>query len=365
MRDGDESGSGLAKLAYLYDSGHFGESVTLGESMLGAAGSADVRARISLFLAQSQLQLGKPSVAEAPLVAATRHFEGVGDAEMIVECMAAAAAVACLEQRTDALDLSMQALDACRSLEDVPRDLELRILRGLANAQLLVGRKREAIATLEEAISRADPVVDMRQLGKLHGTAAIAHRDIGQPESSVGYSLRAVALFKALHDLVSLAREENNLGCYLMACGRLTSARGHLERALRLFEKTDLQSGRASLLLSFCELCFAEGNLGEAMSHADAAIEAGASLNEVWSVANARMWKGRILARLGDDSGADDGFQRALAGLHDSGMTERLVECHFEYAEILEGRGDLRRAYEHFKAANEARPRGSTDRPVL
>jgi tetratricopeptide (TPR) repeat protein len=271
--------------------------------------------------------------------------------EMTVECMAAGAALASLEQRPDALELAMQALNACRSLKAIPSALELRILSSLACAQLVAGHMSDAIGTFEEAIKRTDPVVDMRRLGRLLGNAGVAYRELGQLEKAVRCSTRAVALFQTLDDAVSLAREENNLGYYLIGSGDLTSARRHLERSLDLFEKTNLRTSRGLLLLSLCQLCLAEGDLEHAIAYADAAIEAGESQDEPWSIADARMWKGRLLERRGEDVGADDEFQRALAILENAGMTERLLECHAGYAEFLERRGDLPGAYEQVKAA--------------
>ena len=351
MREDYESEAGLAKLESLHEAGRFAEAITLAKSMCDLPGSAYFQGRIRLHLAMAYLQLGEPDRAKDPLAKAKRRFEAINDAEMMVQCMAAEASVACLEQRSDALGLAMKALVACRTLSEVPNELELRILSSLAGAQLLVGQTSEALRTFEDAIKRADPVVDMRRLAKLFGNAGVACRELGQLDKAIGYSTRAVALFETLHDLVSLAREENNLGCNLIDRGELTSARSHLLRALELFEQTNLLRARGLLLLSLCELCLAKGNLDQAMTYADAAIVAGESQDEAWSVADARMWKGRIAARLGDDAGADDEFQRALVILESSGMTGRLVQCHTGYAEILERRGDLPRAYGHLKMA--------------
>jgi tetratricopeptide (TPR) repeat protein len=227
-------------------------------------------------------------------------------------------------------------------------------LGGLAVAHYLFGELREATETYETAIERADPVVDMRRLGKLLDSAGIAHHELGQLKKAVNYGSRAVALFEVLQDLVSLARAENNLGWSLTGCGDLAAARTHLERALELHDQTSLQSGRGALLSSFCELCIAEGNLEQATKYADAAIEIAQSQNQAWCLAEARMWKGRVAARLCLDAEVDDEFRSALAVLQASGMTARLVQCHTEYAELLEQRGDLERAYEHIKAAVDA-----------
>jgi tetratricopeptide (TPR) repeat protein len=346
-----KSWAALAKLESLFAAGRYAEVITLAESMLARPGSDSLKGEVRFHLAMTYLQLGKPDLGKPPLAEAKAYFQAVGDPEMIVECIAAEAAVACLEQRPYALALGMQALAAFRCLTQAPAGLELRILSGLATAHFLLGQWTEAIETFEQAIELADPVVDMRRLGKLLGNVAVAYRELDQLPKAVSYSTRALALFETLRDHVSLAREENNLACYLISNGELAAARRHLERSFQLFEQTDLLKSRGLLLLSFCELCLAEGNVEQAVAYASAAIEAGERENEAWSVADSRMWLGRALARLGDEGAADDQFHRALVILEESGMAERLVQCHAVYAEVLERRGELARAYEHLKAA--------------
>lgn len=345
------SGAGLPKLESLFDAGRYEEAIALAESMLALPGPASLKARIRFHLAMTYLQLGKPDLGKAPLAEAKAYFEAVDDPEMIVECIASEASVACLEQRPHALALGMRALAACRSLSQAPAGLELRILSGLATAHFLLGQWSQAIETFDQAIKLADAVVDMRRLGKLFGNVAVAYRELGELPKAINYSTRALALFETLRDEVSLAREENNLACYLISNGELASARSHLERSFQLFERTELLKSRGLLLLSFCELCLAEGNAIQAVAYAKAALEAGEQENEAWSVADSRIWLGRALVRLGDEGGADGQFHSALAILEESGMAERLVHCHAVYAEVLERRGDLARAYEHMKCA--------------
>ena len=345
----------LAKLESLGNAGSFADVIELGESISARSGSAYFRGKVQLRLAQAYLHRGKPHLAKAPLAKAKRQFAAIGDAEMIVECMALEASVACTEQRPDALDLASEALRACRSLRPVPNALELAILSSVASSQVLVGQKADAIRTFEEAIARADPVVDMRRLAKLLGNAGIAYRELGELQKAINCSTRAVALFETLRDDASLAREENNLGCYLISCGALSGARSHLERSAHLFELTNLQVGRGLMLLSLCELWFVEGDLGRADAYADAALEAGTSQQEAWSVADAQIWRGRIAARLGDEDRADKAFQFAVGILEQSAMVERLLQCHAAYAEILEEQGDMSRAYEHLRKAFDIR----------
>ena len=341
----------LSEVESLYDAGLYAEAIRVGEPIWGLPSSSYVRGRVRLYAAQAYLQLGKPDLGKSLLDDARRDFEAIGDAQMIVECMAAEASLACIEQRPEALSLATEALRACRSLRQSPIALEVQILSSLASCQLLVGQTSGAIKTFEEAIDRADPVVDMRRLGKLLGNAGIAYDNAGQLEKAIKCSSRAVALFEALRDVVSLAREENNLGCYLIHRGELTLARTHLEHALQLFEQTNLQKDRGLLLLSLCELFLAQGDPGQAIAYADSAIKAGESQSEAWSVANARMWKARIAARVGNDFDCDAEYEIAANLLEKAGMSERLVSCYTAYADALEKRGDLARAYGQLKLA--------------
>ncbi|HET7338188.1 MAG TPA: tetratricopeptide repeat protein, partial [Candidatus Dormibacteraeota bacterium] len=281
------------------------------------------------------------------------------------ECMGAEASIAFLEQRPDAIAVAMKALAACRSLPNIPPALELRILNGLAVAQCRYGEFEEAIKTFEKAIELADPVVDMRRLGKLLDCAGIACRELGRMEQAVNYCSRAVALFETLKDSRSLAVAENDLGWALLGCGDLAGARQHLHRSLQLHQQGNLTTDRSAVLSSLCELCVAEGDLEQATTYADAALDFGERQSEAWSIADARMWKGRIAMAHADDAEVDTQFRLAVAALENSGMTMRLVQCHAEYAEILKRRGNLPVALEHMKAAvrittSGGIPRGAT-----
>ena len=66
------------------------------------------------------------------------------------------------------------------------------------------------------------------------------------------------------------------------------------------------------------------------------------------------MWLGRIADRRGDAGEVDREFAAAIRGFEALGMRERLLQCHGQYAEILERRGELARAYVHMKEALQA-----------
>jgi len=72
------------------------------------------------------------------------------------------------------------------------------------------------------------------------------------------------------------------------------------------------------------------------------------------SVAEAHVWLGRIADRRDEHAEVDGEFEQAIRGFEKLGMRERLLQCHGVYAEILERRGELAKAYVHMKEALQA-----------
>jgi tetratricopeptide (TPR) repeat protein len=139
-----------------------------------------------------------------------------------------------------------------------------------------------------------------------------------------------------------------------MARGELDAARVHLDRSLELCDEADLEFGRSHVLLSLCELSMQEGNVDQAHELALQALELAERLEEGASIAEAHVWLGRIADRRGEHEAVDREFEDAIRGFEALGMRERLLQCHGVYAEILERRGELGKAYVHMKEALQA-----------
>jgi hypothetical protein len=103
--------------------------------------------------------------------------------------------------------------------------------------------------------------------------------------------------------------------------------------------------------MSLCELSLIQGNVAAAHQFAKQALAMAERMHEAANVAEAHVWLGRIAAQFGDDEVVDTEFDIAIRSLTDLGVEERLLRCHGIYAEILEKRGELKRAYEHMKKA--------------
>ncbi|HET7338497.1 MAG TPA: hypothetical protein VFK22_03030 [Candidatus Dormibacteraeota bacterium] len=341
----------LSRVEALYAKGRFEEALALGESILDRDPPAKIRGKLRHVIAMAALQLGRMERGEELLEQARPEIVAAGDVLTIVELMTTEAIMAEMRQRPEAVALAEQSLAACRRLEPVPRSLEVRALNAVAAAKLAAGDWRGAVDAYEVAIERTASLYDMSRQARLLTNVSIAYRELGQPHRSLVYATRSVELLETLRDFVSLARSENNLALSCMACDDFASARRHLMRSLELCEQTNLELGRSHVLLSLCELNVAEARYVEAFKFAKRALVSAESQGERSSIAHAHMWLGRVASSLDQPDVADSEFEAALRQLTHAGDNAELVRCHAWYADALERRGDLQRAYEHVKGA--------------
>ena len=350
----DETKTGLIELEARVAEGRLEEAITLGDLLLKLGTSAHRLGHIRFLLAQAHLQLGKPEQATSLLREAHAHFESVGDALMLAECMGSEALLAYMTQKPGAIDLAERSLAIVRNMKAVPHATEARLLTILASAHVANRDWENAIRLYEEAIEAAGSLFDLGRMAKMYSGLSSAYRETGHVDAAVKYAGRSIALLEVLRDRVSLARAENNLGLILLAQGDRTAAHKHLDRSLELAEETNLEVGRSHVLMSLCELSLLQGNVQAARQFADQALAMAERLEEAANVAEAHVWLGRIAAEVGDEELCDTEFDIAIRGLTDIGVEERLLRCHGIYAEILESRGELKSAYEHMKKAFSA-----------
>ena len=347
----DETLAGLVELEQMVAAGRYEEALGLGQRLLGLGSSAHRLGRIRFHLGQAHLNLGQLDAAGRLLREAHAHFEAVEDQLMLAECLGTEASLAYMTRKQGARELVDRALFICRAIKPLPQPTEARLLAILANIHLANKDWDQAIGIYQQAIDAAGSLFDLRRLALMYNGLSDAYRETGQVEAAACFANRSIALLEVLHDRLALARAENNLGLIMLAKGDHAQAREHLDRSLGLFEETELQIGRAGVLLSLCELSLHVGQVAHAEELAREALELAENLDERGSVAEAHMWLAQIADRRGDEAETDREFTLAIGELTGLGMDERLLRCHGLYAEVLERRGDIEQAYVHMKKA--------------
>ncbi|TMF08301.1 MAG: hypothetical protein E6I41_08435 [Chloroflexi bacterium] len=263
-------------------------------------------------------------------------------------------ALANMTHSKDSLQLAELAVSVCRGLKPVPAPTLARLLGILAGTYVANHEWDRAIGAFEESIEVGAAMFDLRRVARMYGDLATAYHEVGEAEAAVRYATRSVVVLEVLRDRVALARSENSLALVLMARGDLDGARIHLDRSLELSAGGDLEFGRSEVLLSLCELTMQEGKVDQAYGMAREALELAERHEEGATIAEAHVWLGRIADRRGEHDEVDRAFEDAIRGFEALGLRERLLHCHGIYAEILERRGELAKAYVHMKEALQA-----------
>jgi tetratricopeptide (TPR) repeat protein len=309
------------------------------------------RAQLMYWLGLAHVRLQRPSPALAPLRQAREIFERLGDRWMVVECLDAEAGALHFEHDGRARDVAEQALAMCRRLEPRPAATESRILAHLGQIHSSRNRWDEAIAHYQASLEAAGPLRDLARTASMYLELSRIYGQSGRTDQALVYSQKALAINSMLNDRAEVAMSRNNLGVAFLRRGDLKSARFHLKNAVAEFEAIGLESGRSHVYLSVAELHLAASELDEAEASANTAIEFANRFNERHSVAVAHQFLGRIAAARSDHARADAEFEEALAIFGQEGALERVIECHSAYAEVLEARGDTRRALLHARKA--------------
>jgi len=343
--------AGTAELERLIATGALNEVVATGERLLDQRLHPDSEATVRHLVAMAHLRLGQPVVGRRLAAGARAHFERTGDLLMTAECLCSEAQGAYLMQDPAALSLAEGALATARSLKALPPSTEVRLLGTLGAVHATNRNWPAAIAAYEAAIAAGDSVQDLRRLSLTYSGLSLAYQEIGQINQATHYSHRALAIHETLNDRISLARSENNLGVLLVRVGEAAAARPHLERSLRLFEETGVETGKSDVLLSLSELEFTLSNFDGAAELAQQAITFAVDEEAAGRIADAHLWLGRIAAAERRDQVADLEFAAAIEVLEGADAAERLGFARTIYADALEARGDLVGANHQLKQA--------------
>ena len=319
--------------------------------MLPPARGAGEEALVRYYLGRAQLELKDPDDALDNFRRARTLFQETGDGWMVVECMDGEAGGLYMLERGDALELAEAALRECRKLSPVPLSTEVRILGHIGAIQLTHHQWAKAVTFYEEAVRAAGALRDLSRLARMYNDLSVAYQEMGNLTRAASYSHKALALYGMQQDQKSMALTENNLGLVLMKQGDLEAAERHISGSLAIFDQLQVERGKSHVLLSMGELYLHRQAFAQAEDYITQALELAERLGESMTAGLALQFLGRLAARAGDHARTDQVFLQAIALLSALGVTERLVECEAEYAEILGARGEKDLAIEHWRRA--------------
>jgi tetratricopeptide (TPR) repeat protein len=330
----------------------FGAVLKLGAPLLMKPWSAAELALVRFYLGQAHCRLVEPREALVYLPAAREQFELQKAERLAVEALDWEASAWGLLDDPRASPMEDEALERCRKLAPRQRQLEARILGHLANMFVVTRQWDLAISYYEAAVAAASAVKDLLQLAKMHHGLGIAYQRSQDPACARAHLDKALALYSIESDSSALYRVENDLGSLLLREGRLDAAEQHLLKALFGAEELHLnRRGRGYVLVNLGEVCLRTGRPEESRRYLEAAREVGEALGERIVLADAAILLGRLEESLGNARLADAHFRSAIRALEEVQMPVRLRDCHVEFAQVLEARGDMGAAYRQLQLA--------------
>src|SRR6266480_4213486 len=331
----------------------FDEARTLGMQILEQKLVPATEAHVRVYVGQALVRLTSPDEALEHLRKAELILETAPDPWLGAECADWRACALYLKEDGRALGVAERALKLCRSTEPRLPGTEVRILEHIATIHVKNHTFDKAVAYYEEALALAGGVRDLARLGRTYHGLSIAYQERGDIARAIEFTHKALALYALENDKALLARGENELGLLLMRQGQMGRAEEAFRSALEHLGEAGTERAMSHVLLSLADLQL------QTRRHVDAAVTIRQAINlaerlgETLALSTGHMLMAQSHERMGRHQLADRAFAKAFRLLKGEALRDRLAESHAAYAQVLEARGDVRRAGRHWKLAAE------------
>jgi tetratricopeptide (TPR) repeat protein len=328
--------------------------VKLGVALLPKKWSRDDAALVHFYLGQAYCRMVQPQEALMHLPIAREHFEHQDDEWSAVDALDWEASALGLLEDPKAVTVANEALERCRRLNPRPPQLEARILGHIAGMFYAAKSWPLAISHYEAAAEAASAVKDLLQMAKMNHGLGGAYQQLHQPAKARQHLDKALALYSIESDLSAVYRVENDLGWLLLHEGQVDSAEQHFLKAFAGAEELSIdRRGRGYVLVNLADVNLRKGRLDEARRYLNEAAQSAEASGERVCLAEAHVIEGKLEERLKKTQVADQHFAAAIEILGKVDMPNRLRDCHMEYAQVLDDRGDIGGAAGHWKLAAE------------
>lgn len=337
-------------------SGDCEQALTIYRGLMARPADRRVRAELLRGTAEALYRLDQPTEAIGAAAEAVSLFR-----ELRRDADAAAAGywLACAQQAAENFAEARSLLQAILGrLQDgltMSPDFTVRVLVGLADAEMQDGDRARALAHLEEARSRAEGLNDRRRAEDLFSTSKNLEQG-GDVEGSLRVGVQALALFRAAQADRELVELDSSLAITMLGLGELDRARTQIAQARRTAERLGDRAVLAHISDAEAQISLAEGDHEEAATHAQAAVDLAESASDERVLAAALLTRARSQRAGSRDDLASESYAAAAEVMRRGGPRRPLREALSEWAELLSRGGDHRRANELYREALSARP---------
>jgi tetratricopeptide (TPR) repeat protein len=333
-----------AEFERLCERQRYDEVAELAGQLLAQDGSTYLAAFAHMYMGRALCFLGRTDEALAHSRKARRLFEAEDDPWSAAEACEWEACALFLKQDARAVALGEEALQRYRALEPRRSEVEGRMVEHLATFLMQRSDYIRAEHCYKQALQVAGPLLDLARLGRIYHGLGQCEFFIGHVRRGIELVSRAVALYAVEDDLrpaparTGLPAVENDLGMMYLRQGQPERAEELFRSALRRLEEAGAERLRSHILLSLAEARQGQGELDEAVSLIERALDLAHRVGEPRAIAGAHRQLAEVYERRLEHELADRHFERALATLDEAGLTAARPEFVTAYQRILDAR---------------------------
>jgi len=338
----DRPAVGRLEADLLLASGKPQEALDRYDQLLETAGE-DRRFRAELLRgrAEALCRLGRGEDALRPASEAAELFDSIrAEADAAWARYWLAGAHYLVDNPAEARGILQQLLGQERAGLAVAPDFRFRLLTQLGNVETWDGEPARGLAYMEEARALLGESSLAQRAAFLSGLA-LQYRFAGDLERSIRVGHESLALYREAHAELEEAALENNMGINFIDLGNTKRAASHLNRARAIAE----QHGDPQLLSEVAEaearLALARGDEVGADERAQAALAAVADGGSYLAAVGAHLTLARLARGRSDRVVAESEFERAASLLREHHARSQLRNVLAEWADARSAFGDL------------------------
>jgi tetratricopeptide (TPR) repeat protein len=315
------------------------------EALLEGVTERGARGELQVGIAEALCRLGRFADAIRPATESATAFDAIGrDADGARAQYWLASAHFQADNPVEARSILVALLDRIRAGLLIEPDFTARVLVAAAMVETSMGSTTGALAYLEEARGlRVD--LDDRRRGAFFASLATAYRQAGDTEGAIRAGLQAVALLRAAHSDLELARMENQLAMAYLDNGNASRA-AELAHGARTAALDRGDEGLAAHLADTEALIALEtGDPDAAIELAGEAILLATRSATPKAYLDSLVTRGRAYAALGRHEDAAADFERAAERARETERPSRRREILSAWADTLAALGQHDQAF--------------------
>ncbi len=223
--------------------------------------------------------------------------------------------------------------------------LELNVLTNLGNDLVMLGQFDEAIKIFQRAIDLGQKVMNPISSAEYYWSVSEEYRSRKQLVNAQRYSDLAVENTQQALNQRAFAHAQSDLGFALTQTGKIKEAEHLLTKAI----STDDPTARSLAMSRLAYVQRSAKSVNESLATAQEALKIANATKNDEAIGAAYIAIAESYADLEDMKETDANFAKGISHLEKTGQQTELFRAYERYADILESRGEVKRALEYLK----------------